>query len=85
MVAMLCLRFDTLLIIAYSGVNSRGDKEAQTHVSAELRRGNAFLFCTTVPYLYVCGDLDLCNHVLLISLSREVKHAEQWRFVILSR
>lgn len=66
MVAMLCLSFDTLLIIAYSGVNARGDNEVQTHVSAEVRRGNAFLFCTTVPYLYVCGDLDWCSHVLLI-------------------
>lgn len=67
MFAMLCLSFDTLLIIVHSAiVNSRGGNEAQTQVSAELRRGNAFLFCTTVPYLYVCGDLGSCNHVLLI-------------------
>ena len=66
MVAMLCLSFDTLLIIADSAVNSRGDNGAWSHVSAELQRGSAFLFCTTVPYLYVCGDLDLHNHVLLI-------------------
>lgn len=66
MVAMLCLSFHTLLIIAYNAVNSRGDNEAQNHASAELWRSNAFLFCTTGPYLYVCGDLGSCNHVLLI-------------------
>lgn len=66
MAAMLCPSFGTFLIIANSALNSRGDNEAQIHVSAELQRGNAFLSHTTDPYLYVCGDLDSCNHVLLI-------------------
>lgn len=73
MVAMLCLSFHTLLIIAYSAVNSRGDNEAQNRVSAELWRGNAFLFCTTGPYLYVCGNLDSCNHACLAYFHRAKK------------
>lgn len=36
MIAVLSLSSDTLLIIAYTAVNSRGDNEARTHVSAEL-------------------------------------------------
>lgn len=66
MVVMLCLSFDTLLIIPNSAVNSGGDNEARTRVSAGLQRGNAFQCCTTVPYWYGCGDPGSCNRVLLI-------------------
>lgn len=67
MIAVLSLSSDTLLIIAYAAVNSRGDNEARAHVSAELWKGNAFLFCTAGPYLYVCRHLDSRNDVLLVS------------------